>query len=176
MRVRDNEIINYGHFYIFILFFYRLGRKLVKEGLADFTLKIGNEEMKSVKIIFIGGNKTFKKLLEDKEFNGTLELAEGCSCRGFMELEKYYSSGDMEITLENVCEVLLLSICYNDEFIKGICCEFIKIYCNDEIIIGVVKIMNRFENIMNDLEKLISIEFEKRGYKYLYKGIIYIFN
>lgn len=154
--------------------FYRLGRKLVKEGLADFTVKIGNEEIKSVKIIFIGGNKTFRKLLEDEKFFGTLELADGCSCRGFLLLEKYYSIGEMEITLENVCEVLLISICYNDEYIRDMCNEYIKKNYNDEIIIKLVQMINKFDNVMKDLEEMVCIEFEKRGYKYLYNGIIFI--
>lgn len=80
----------------------------------------------------------------------------------------------MEITTENVCEIFFLSICYNDEFIKDRCGEFIKVYYNDDIIIGLIKIMNRFENGIKDLESLVSIEYEKRGYKYLYNGINYI--
>lgn len=171
MRMRNNEIILNGYYIILILFKYSLGRKLVKEGLSDFTVKIGNERVESVKIIFIGANKILKALLEDKQFSGTLELVDGCSCKGFLELEKYYSSGDMEITTENVCEILLLSVCYNDQNLKDACTQFIKIYYNDEIIIGLVKLINRFHTVAY-LEEFASTEFEKRGYKYLYNGIL----
>lgn len=153
---------------------HRLGRKLVKNGFYDFKVNIGGDEVKSVKILFMCANQTFRKLLEDKEFNGTLELAEGCTQKGFLELEKYYSSGDMQITKENVCEVLMMSICYNDELIKLICTEYIKNYHDDEVIINLIGLTNRFPDAVYDLQNLASVEYEKIGYKSLYNGIFAI--
>lgn len=64
------------------------------------------------------------RLLEDEQFEGELILCEGSSVDGFIEIEKYYSGGSMELNDENVVKVLLMSIYYNDKEILRICIKY----------------------------------------------------
>lgn len=125
-----------------------------------------------MRCILMNGNETFRKLLEDDQFSGELALCEGSSIDGFIEIEKYYNGGSMELNDENVIKVLLRSIYYSDKEILGICIKYIKNHLNDEMMLRMLELSDflKKEEIF-ELIKLGEEYLRENGYKYLNNGI-----
>lgn len=154
----------------------RLGRKWANSGYGDLKVRVGREEITCVKAVFTEENEIFKKLIEDEKFEGTLELCEGCTIDAFLELEKYYSGGCMNLDNCNVCKILSMCIYYNEKRIVSICEEYIKNHLNEDIIIELCDSLHLFKTKeLADLSKLYDFYLVENGYKILSHGIyIYI--
>lgn len=118
----------------------------------------------------MSSNKTLKTLIEDYEFVGYIELFEECNEIGYYEVEKYYSGGELVIRKDNVCEVLMFCLCYKDEEIMKDCYAYLKGNIDDDILIKLINITNIFPNGLKEIEEFQNMEYEKRGYKYLYNN------
>lgn len=148
---------------------------IVEKELGDITVIIDEEhKTKSSKAILMIGNSIFYKQITDKEFNGNLQLYEECNLDAFLEIEKYYGGGYMNIDVNNVCEILRISMFYYDSKIFKICENFIKNHINEKMVVEIFNITKLKYFNRSTLYELSNTAIMDNTYKYISKSIIII--
>lgn len=142
----------------------------MNEGFGDIKVKIKEEEVLCIKSILVHSNKTLKKLIEDDKFDGILELFESCDVESFLEIEKYYSGGTMELNQDNICKILSFCISYDDSFLLQKCKEYLKNHINETIMTELFGIVHNIKcSNLDDLIELSEEYIKRNGYKLLKK-------
>lgn len=154
--------------------FNRIVRQLVKSGFGDITVKIRNEEITSIKSILCNGSELFNKLINDEQFEGTLELNENISVNGYYLLEKWLSGCCIEINDETVVDLLLISLFYEENLINMKCKEYIYYHMNEKILLDFLNFISFIDiNQLSMYYWLTDSIICQKGYKYIYSDIIY---
>lgn len=127
-----------------------------------------------MKCILCNGSKLFKKLLSDKNFEGTLELNENISVNGYYLLEKYLSGSYVEINDENVIDLLCISLFYEEKILNAECREYIGNHINEKMLLEFLNFISLLNlNQLNDFHQYTDLYIYRNGYKYIYSDIIY---
>lgn len=159
-----------------LLLIYRLARQLVNEGFGDIKVKIGSEEVVSVKSILIKGNKTLKKLINENKSNEILELSEMSDVETFLLIEKYYSGGYIDINTQNIFKILLICISYKDLKILELCKKYLKNHLNEEIMMKLFDIKHSMDkNNMLNLKEICKDYIKENGYIFIKKSIYILY-
>lgn len=109
-------------------------RILSKNGYSDLEVIVCGERICTMKCFFCYYNNTFNKIINDYKFNGCIELFEKCSKEGFYYLESYYSGEIINLNENNVIDIIIICICYNEEGLLNDCIKFINNNMNEKIL------------------------------------------
>lgn len=150
-----------------------LCRLLIKNGFSDMTVKVENEYIKTIKCLLCGRNKVLMNLINDKMFNGCLELYDKCTKESFFILESYYSGGKIEINNRNCIDIMKICIYYNEINLLKDCEKYVLNHINEEMIIKIFYNKEILSCIKLKLLKKYAINYLiKNGYKLLKEDII----
>lgn len=97
-----------------------------------------------------------------------LELYEKCEMNSFLEIEKPYRGGCMELSDNNICGMLRFSVYYNDIRIMRLCKKYLKNHMSESIMIEMFYVLNG-SNIsgLNDIRDMCEDYMKVNSYKYL---------
>lgn len=167
MSIIKKDIPFEGYFLI-LLIFNRYCRLLSLNGYSDITVKIKNEYIKTIKFFLINSNDIFKCLIDDKLFNGCLELYDDCTVDSFYMLERFYSGGTIILNPNNCIETLKICIYYNELELLKECEKYILNTINEYTIKYILKneIILKCESL-KELKDVVINYIKKNGYKLL---------
>lgn len=86
---------------------------MVNNNLSDFKLKVNNQYIYVMKCFLFNSNPIFKKIYED-EFKDEIEINSDITIQTILLILKYYSYGQIEINNDNIVNLMLFCIYYND--------------------------------------------------------------
>lgn len=140
------------------------------------TVLVDGEEIKTIKYFFCSKNALFDSLINDRLFNGCLELSSEVNKNGFYILERYYSNGVIEFDDNNFIDILKICCYYNENKLLHECEEYVIYNANEKMMRILLDNEILLEFVV--LEKLRNFEIEYfriNGYKFLYYGILFIY-
>lgn len=88
---------------------------------------VEDQEILVVKSLFCGFNSILTQLITDSQFNGVLELFEGCTVESFLALDRFYSCGKVEINEENCVDILSICVYYDEKDLFNQCQKYNEI-------------------------------------------------
>lgn len=134
----------------------------------------GTAPIKCSSIILSIGNATLAELISDKDYKGILQLFEGVNEDTFLEVEKYYGGGCMNVDVDNVCEILKFSLYYNDKKILNICYKFIRSHFDGKVLVNIFNSPELIHLQKSNLYELSKNALISDVYKYIKDGIFNI--
>lgn len=172
MKICKSEIGYRG--YIIVYIYNSLGRMIVENHLEDLKILIDKKVVNCSKVILMNGNKTLYKTIKDQKDGDILVMFEECKLHAFLEIEKYYSGGYMNIYVNNVCEILKISLFYYDSEIFKICEKYIRNHINEKMMVEIFNITKLKHFRRSNLYELSKNAIMDNTYKYISEGIIII--
>lgn len=142
------------HIYLFI----RILLDLISLGYSDLTIQIRNGEMlQSIKSIMCYSNKKFREIIEDPKFDNTLCLNENINKESVILLFQYYGGGKIKITDDNIQNLLLFCLYYNENELLVELKKYCASHLDEEI---VIYLLNHVEIVEMEILKDLKNNFE----------------
>lgn len=117
-------------------------------------------------------NKIFSEIIDKQKDNNYIEIIDGMTAEVFLLLEKYYGGGSFEITNENVFDLLIACLKYNEYgFIKEIC-DYIKENIDDKLSCKLFeKSSLLLKAKLTELSDMSNEYFKKNCYRFINRSI-----
>lgn len=147
---------------------FRVIRSISSLGFSDISVEVENEIIQSVKSVLCL-NDSLNQIIMDKEFREPLIIDRTVNISSFYVLEKWLGGNHTVLTVENVVNVMYMSLIYNQDDLIHETSLFFVSHISQDLVFKFIQIYPSIQCSLSLLKELILVVEDyiyKNGFKY----------